>query len=241
MTGRFFLSAIGAALVAAGAQAQYVKVDPTTPGYGQDVFYGAAFDNSTVITLKAKVRGVSTTPADKAGQAADVALLVSPFEMAPDRYGKQRMVFLDGYVNVELGPSWFVNAQTLKLHPNDYVEIIGSRMRMGDETVIIAQTVRRGHQVLALHRLTGEPYWYAFKPEPKAQPTKAEEPTTKPETPVDEPTPPNPWLGNRFGNTTFIGPYMPLTFGTTPFGMMMANSMRPLTPLGGSSLIILSY
>jgi hypothetical protein len=169
MTRKFYILALGTLGLAAGASAQYVKVDINAPGYGTDVFYGASYDQSTTFTFKAKVRGISTTPSANKNQAADVALLVSPFKMGTTKNGKKTMVFQKDYKNVELGPDWFVKAQSLQLKRNDYIEITGSKMKFGDMELVIAKTVRRGHEVLALHRLSGEPYWYAFRYEAAQQ------------------------------------------------------------------------
>jgi len=159
------LLAFGTAALATGAFSQYVKVNINSPEYGTDVYHGHYFNSKTVTTIKAKIKGISKTPGSRPGEATDVSLLVWKFSMAPDRYGKQRMVFADGFSKIELGPQWFVDDQSTKLHVNDYVEINGSQMSADGVPVLLARTVRHGHDILALRRLSGSPYWYALKPE----------------------------------------------------------------------------
>lgn len=236
---------LGLVSITATASAQYVKVDVKADGFGKDVFYGAAYDRSHVVTIKAKVRGISRTPGENSDQAGDVALLVSPFEMAVDRYGEDRMVFLEGYLNVELGPDWYVNAQSLKLRPNDYVEITGSKVRLRGETVLIAQTVRRGFDTLALHRASGEPYWYAFKKPtttaPPASDSTSINDTTPPPVNRDEYQPEqqyDPRLGVQFGPSTIYGGAYSITNSPFGFGQTGLIGSRPLVPLGGNPLVI---
>jgi hypothetical protein len=151
-----------------GAFAQYVVLNSKSPGYGTDVAYSSAYDQHTVVRFKAKVKGLSTTPGRIAGEATDKALMVRPFTMVTGKDGKKRFLYDTDLVPVELGPEWFVNDQSTKIKLNDYVEITGSRMVMGGTRVIIAQMVRKGVNVLAVRRMSGEPFWYPTPPTPTA-------------------------------------------------------------------------
>ena len=237
MKGRLFLLALGTTLLTASALGQYVRVNPKTVGYGTDVFYGSTFDRSTIVTFKAKIKGISKTPASVPSEAVDVALLVAPFAMAPDRYGKDRMIFADGYLNVELGPEWFVADQTAKLHVNDYVEITGSRMIMDGRRVVIAESVRHGHNVLALRRLSSQPYWYAPR-EPSTAGTAATDGTVAGTNPpiVDQPAYGNPI--RRLGPSIIYGDTYPITIPGTLQG---GNTLRPLQPVGNPVIIMGNY
>ena len=237
--------AFGTSLLAVGAFAQYVKVNPSTVGYGTDVSYGAAFDRSTLITFKAKIKGVSKTPGTQPGEATDAALLVMPFSMAPDRYGTSRMIFADGFLSVELGPNWFVNDQATKLHVNDFVEITGSRMIMNGRRVVIAQTVRHNHNILALRRMSGTPYWYASQQQQQASvagsssggvavtinPPAGDQPGT---------TGKNPW--QPVGGTMIYGDAYPITgSGNGQAGIINGWAVHPTAPNNNPVIIMGNY
>ncbi len=163
------LIALGTLVLVATSGAQAVKLNTKNPEFGKDVFFAAAYDQHTVVRFKAKVKGFSTTPGRKSGQATESALLVLPFEMGTDNHGKKQYIFAAGYVPVELGPEWFVKDQDVKLKVGDYVEITGSRMVMNGMNVIMAQMIRKGAGVLALRRMSGQPFWYDDMPGPTIQ------------------------------------------------------------------------
>jgi hypothetical protein len=62
-------------------------------------------------------------------------------------------------IEVHLGPSFYVDAQSLKLAKGDKVEVKGARTTLGGQPLVIAQEVRRGDQVLALRDANGVPAW----------------------------------------------------------------------------------
>lgn len=62
-------------------------------------------------------------------------------------------------LTVHLGPSFYVDAQALKLAKGDRVEVKGSRTTFGDQPVLLAQEVRKGSEVLPLRDATGVPLW----------------------------------------------------------------------------------
>lgn len=64
-------------------------------------------------------------------------------------------------VSVRLGPDFYVDAQALKLAKGDKVEVKGSRLDRSGETIIVAQEVRRGDDVLVLRDASGVPLWRA--------------------------------------------------------------------------------
>jgi hypothetical protein len=62
-------------------------------------------------------------------------------------------------LRVDLGPSFYVDAQALKLAAGDRVEVRGARTTIGGKPALIAQEVRRGTEVLALRDASGLPLW----------------------------------------------------------------------------------
>ncbi len=66
----------------------------------------------------------------------------------------------EGSLEVDLGPSFYVDAQPVKLAAGDAVTVTGSKITRDDRPVIIAAEVTRGGQVLKLRDpATGIPLW----------------------------------------------------------------------------------
>ena len=69
-------------------------------------------------------------------------------------------------VIVHLGPVDFLNKQKLTVAAGDEVEITGSRVTMGGETVLLARQVRKGSQSWTLRDASGRPLWAGPPPRP---------------------------------------------------------------------------
>jgi len=65
-----------------------------------------------------------------------------------------------GTIEVDLGPSSYVDAQLVKIAAGDAVAVTGSKITRGDRPVIIAAEVTKGGEVLKLRdATTGVPLW----------------------------------------------------------------------------------
>jgi hypothetical protein len=64
-----------------------------------------------------------------------------------------------GTIPVHLGPSFFVEKQSITFAPQDKVEITGSRINPPRGPVIIAREVKKGDKVLKLRNADGIPVW----------------------------------------------------------------------------------
>lgn len=62
-------------------------------------------------------------------------------------------------VTVVLGPSWYIDQQTLKLNPGDVVQVTGSQIRQNGRTVIVATEVHKGGSTMQLRSPGGVPLW----------------------------------------------------------------------------------
>jgi hypothetical protein len=60
---------------------------------------------------------------------------------------------------VYLGPSWYVDKQTLRIAPKDHIQVRGSRVTVDGATAIIAAEVKKGDQSLTLRDNDGLPMW----------------------------------------------------------------------------------
>ncbi len=64
---------------------------------------------------------------------------------------------------VHLGPSFFVDRQSLKLANGDRVEVKGSRILLDGSPTLIAQEITRGDESMVLRDANGFPLWAAAR------------------------------------------------------------------------------
>ncbi|MDE2347892.1 MAG: DNA-binding protein [Gammaproteobacteria bacterium] len=88
-------------------------------------------------------------------------------KVAPRRgrlYGIHLMLkTADGEISVHLGPSWFIDRQTMKIAANDVVDVTGSRITYEGKPAIIAAQVKKGGETLELRDSRGFPLWSAMR------------------------------------------------------------------------------
>jgi hypothetical protein len=65
----------------------------------------------------------------------------------------------DGVVAVHVGPLSFVRAKSVTFASGDALTILGSRIQMGGQEVLIPREIRKGDQVLTLRDANGRPLW----------------------------------------------------------------------------------
>jgi hypothetical protein len=69
----------------------------------------------------------------------------------------------DGEIPVYLGPSWFLDRQTMKIAPRDLIEVTGSRVIDHGKPALIAAQIKRGKEQLRLRSAEGLPLWRGFR------------------------------------------------------------------------------
>jgi hypothetical protein len=69
-------------------------------------------------------------------------------------------------VEVQLGPSWFIDNQEAKLKQGDSVSVRGSRTAVSRQPALIAIDVKRGGETLRLREEDGTPLWSAWRGQP---------------------------------------------------------------------------
>ncbi len=115
------------------------------PGAG-GARHGGMYDPSTVTTIH--------------GQIADVQRIT--------RHGRSGVHLLvatgSETIPVRLGPDFYVDLPGLQLSKGDEVDVTGSRIAYDGHSVVIAQQVRKGDQVLALRDANGVPLWRGQRP-----------------------------------------------------------------------------
>ena len=103
---------------------------------------GRRFDPSTVTSVQGRIVDVQRIDRGRGHQGVHLALAV----------GSETLPVL-------LGPSFYVDGQSLKLAPGDMVEVKGSRVTFSGKPALVAQEVRCGGEVLALRDASGVPLW----------------------------------------------------------------------------------
>jgi hypothetical protein len=105
--------------------------------------YGGRYDPQTVETVSGEVISVDKVAYGRRGS-----------------YGIHVLLRTDkGEIPVHLGPSWFVDRQTMKVALHDRVEVTGSRVIYGGKPALIAAEVRKGSETLQLRSRDGLPLW----------------------------------------------------------------------------------
>jgi hypothetical protein len=98
------------------------------------------YDPKTVETVQGKVLSVETV--QQRGRGVHLMLQTDKETIA-----------------VRLGPTWYIDKQTLKIATNDTITVTGSRVTVGGKPAIIAAQVKKGDGVLKLRDDTGIPVW----------------------------------------------------------------------------------
>ncbi len=62
-------------------------------------------------------------------------------------------------LEVHLGPTAFLRDQQAEIAKGDAVEIVGSRVVIDDETVVLAREVKKGGRTWTLRDASGRPLW----------------------------------------------------------------------------------
>jgi hypothetical protein len=125
-------------------------------GMGQMPIY----DTTTEITLKGTVEDVKTVSGMMGGGGR--------MERG-GRMGAQGMAMMQGThvmlktdaetIEVHLGPSAFLKDQKIELAKGDALEIVGSRVKIGESEALLAREVRKGETSWTLRDANGRPRW----------------------------------------------------------------------------------
>ena len=64
-----------------------------------------------------------------------------------------------GTIEIHVAPARFLSAQRWQFFPGDEVEVVGSRIVYHGHQALIARTIARGDQTVALRKADGHPLW----------------------------------------------------------------------------------
>lgn len=135
---RTFLATIG--LLAAIALSYPAAPEAQPPGGVRGM--GPRYDPSTEATIRGTVQEVRQVPGRR--EVPGMHVVVKSDQES---------------IEVHLGPSTFLAEQKLALQKGDVVEVVGSRVTIGDATAIIAREIRKGDQKVTLRDAQGIPQW----------------------------------------------------------------------------------
>lgn len=130
MRGKRFLGVVSLIFVlAALAQAQGLR--------------GARnYDPSTEATVKGKVTQVQQVPGRRGWNGTHLVLETEA-----------------GILNVHVGPSSYISRQGFSFRPGDEVEVLGSKVKLGNSEAVIAREIKKEDKTLLLRDAQGIPQW----------------------------------------------------------------------------------
>lgn len=140
------IGSLGLALVCGIAVGQTVYVHGTTmPGKSSP--YDSSYSLASQVSITGTVVGIGRSKPNH-DMPTNTRLVVQAL-------GKKSSSYL-----VELGPQWFLSDQSTKPKLGQWVKITGSAIIDHGQKKILAKTVQlHNHDVLALRRSNGDPYW----------------------------------------------------------------------------------
>jgi len=116
-------------------------------GWGPGTQYSRMYDTKTVETITGEVTSVNRITPFK-GMAGGVYMNVKTDKET---------------ISVQLGPSYYLENQDVKIAAKDKVEVKGSRISFDGKPAIIAAEVKKGDEVLKLRDDAGFPLWIAWR------------------------------------------------------------------------------
>jgi hypothetical protein len=133
---------IGTAL----ATASWAQKAGDSGGGEAPIHFSRMYDLKTVETLSGEVTAVEK---------------FSPGRGGPPQGLRLRVKFPQETLLVILGPIVYVEQQNVKFGVGDRVDVMGSRMTVRGEPLIVAAEVRKGDHVLKMRDKNGEALWLA--------------------------------------------------------------------------------
>jgi len=114
-------------------------------GYGHGHGNGCQYDADNMQTLSGEVTEVETVTRNR--NRNDYGPVYVTLKTAEET------------IAVNLGPSWFINDQNMKIKKGDTIKVTGIRATWRNQTEIIASTITMGEQTLTLRDDDGFPVW----------------------------------------------------------------------------------
>lgn len=116
-------------------------------GWGMGSQYQRNYNTSTVETTSGTVANVEQTKPMK-GMYYGIHIMVKTEKET---------------LEVHLGPGWYIERLDTRIEKGDKLEVKGSRVTMAGKTVLIAQEVKKGDNILILRDNAGIPAWAGWR------------------------------------------------------------------------------
>jgi hypothetical protein len=116
-------------------------------GWGPGSQYNRMYDPKTVETISGEITTVDRITPMK-GMSGGIHMNVKTDKET---------------ISVQLGPSWYLENQDVKLEAKDKVEVKGARATFAGKPSIIAAEVKKGDEVLKLRDDNGFPVWSGWR------------------------------------------------------------------------------
>jgi hypothetical protein len=101
------------------------------------------YDPKTESTIRGTVEEVKHYPSQRGGRTGEHVVLKTE----------------GGMVDVHLGPTDYWEKNGFSLAKSDSIEVIGSRVKVGDAEVFLAREVKKGDKSVTLRNAQGIPAW----------------------------------------------------------------------------------
>ena len=116
-------------------------------GWGPGTQYNRMYDPKTVETISGEIVAVDRITPMK-GMTGGVHMNVKTDKET---------------ISVQLGPSFYIENQDVKLQAKDKIEVKGSRITFDGKPAVIAAEVKKGDEVLKLRDDAGFPVWIGWR------------------------------------------------------------------------------
>jgi len=104
---------------------------------------GGNYNPATETTLTGTIDSVNTMPSQGRGGGGLHLVLTSS----------------SGPIEVHVGPASFVSSKNVTFAKGDALTVVGSKVTMAGQDVVIAREIKKGDQVLTLRAAKGFPLW----------------------------------------------------------------------------------
>ncbi|HSK31368.1 MAG TPA: DNA-binding protein [Candidatus Limnocylindria bacterium] len=143
---------IGVITALLGASSSFAQPGPGmkwrgSGGWGPGSQYNRMYDPKAVETISGEVTAVDRIMPMK-GMSGGVHINVKTDKET---------------ISVQLGPSWYLENQDVKIEAKDKVEVKGARTTFAGKPAIIAAEVKKGDEVLKLRDDNGYPVWSGWR------------------------------------------------------------------------------
>lgn len=110
---------------------------------GSTAFAQRNYDTKTVETIEGTISSIEKTMSPK-GRGRGMHLML--------KTGNET-------ISVHVGPTWYIDKQTVRLQTNDTITVTGSRITVEGAPAIIASRITKGSELLKLRDDDGVPMW----------------------------------------------------------------------------------